>query len=76
MQSAQTGIGEDVAPEPGSLRFYRGIRPDMVLVAPLRWARPPDTEHIKLMARTVLALDQIGEGRSDNLGRVGLCPRR
>ncbi|WP_328435367.1 hypothetical protein [Nocardia puris] len=70
VEIAQTAIGADGVALPGSLRFARGIRPGVVLEAPLRWSIEPTSAHVGFLARCVLALTQIGEGRSDNLGRV------
>ena len=66
----QTRIGSDGTPAPGSLRYVRGIRPGIVLEAGLRWREPPKQHHLRFLARTALALTQIGEGETDNLGRV------
>lgn len=70
VRTAQTAIGSDGAPLTGSLRFFRGIRPGVELAAELRWTRPPSHEHVRFLARCVLALDQIGAHRSDGMGRV------
>jgi hypothetical protein len=66
----QTRIGADGAPARGSLRYLRGIRPGVVLDARLWWREPPQPRHLRVLARSVLALTQIGDGESDNLGRV------
>ncbi|WP_405180952.1 hypothetical protein OG225_07110 [Nocardia sp. NBC_01377] len=66
----QTAIGADGAPVDGSLRHLRGIRPGVVLQAELRWRGDPQPRHLRVLARAVLALTQIGDGESDNYGRV------
>ncbi|MGW5317319.1 hypothetical protein [Nocardia thailandica] len=70
VEIGQTAIGADGAPRPGSLRFVRGIRPGVVLRAPLTWTGEPTAAHLSFLARSVLALRQIGHGASDNHGQV------
>lgn len=66
----QTAIGDDGAPLAGSLRFARGIRQGVLLRAPLHWRATPSAEELRVLARCVLALRQIGHGESDHRGQV------
>ncbi|MFG1770767.1 hypothetical protein ACGFIX_14430 [Nocardia salmonicida] len=70
VELGQTAIDDSGTPISGSLRFARGIRPGVVLRAPLRWQRTPTEAEVRFLAKTVLALRQIGHGASDSRGQV------
>ena len=67
---SSVAIGPDGAPRPRSLRTHRVLLPGSTLTAELTWARPPDEEHWRLLARACLAADRIGRRTTRGRGRV------
>ena len=70
VEIGQTAIAANGAPLTGSLRFARGIRPGVLLRAPLRWREDPSVDDLRFLAQCVLALRQVGHGASDHRGQV------
>ncbi|MFE1592878.1 hypothetical protein [Nocardia sp. NPDC058705] len=70
VEIGQTAIADNGAPLAGSLRFTRGIRPGVLLRAPLSWRENPSADDLRFLALSVLALRQIGHGASDHRGHV------
>lgn len=63
-------VGPDGVSRPRSLRTHRVLLPGSTLTAELTWARPPEEEHWRLLARACLAADRIGLRATRGRGRV------
>lgn len=70
VELASTRIDEHGAAAAGTLRTVRALAPGQILQARLRWTRPPEPSHLRVLARCCLALVQIGSGDTRGLGRV------
>lgn len=63
-------VGPDGASRQRSLRTHRVLLPGLTLTATLTWARPPEEEHWRLLARACLAADRIGLRVTRGRGRA------
>lgn len=65
-----TRLDEYGAPVRATLRARRGLRPGVILTAPLCWRDPPSEDTLSAFAKCVVLTEQIGTGESRGLGQV------